>query len=449
MFPTGHHVTPPNPTDKAGALRTLSLRAPLDLLFLFCCLILTADVLGPEIFGRGKTKDYALWYWAGQQVLHGGALYPSAMDHPFEFIYPPLPAILLAIPSWFGKIPLYIVLSILNGVAWWYTSILSNAMTGSGREPGPWLEALPAVVTVSFVFDMFDLGQPNLVLLAMMLYGFWSLQHRRSWFAGFMFALATAIKVFPIAVLPYLVWRRQWAAVVSMLAFIGVLLYLVPAPIRGFERNAAELSTWYQGMVGSSSEKGFGQRDEQNWSWVNQSIIAVTHRLVRPINYNLDDPRKPARTMNVIDVDYKTANWIVLAVSALLGLGFIAVIPSQRKRTARSDADELGILFCLMTVASPLARQYYFMWLFLPLTVLIHRTAFDARPKVRLGTGLALGAAGILMLLSLPPIPLAVQAWGNNLLATAILAVVLAWHIRHPPAAASSDAAAGLKPQPS
>ncbi len=42
-------------------------------------------------------------------------------------------------------------------------------MTGSGRRPGPWLEALPAIVTVTFVFDMFDLGQPNLVLLAMML----------------------------------------------------------------------------------------------------------------------------------------------------------------------------------------------------------------------------------------------------------------------------------------
>ncbi|WP_354222595.1 glycosyltransferase family 87 protein [Bradyrhizobium sp. F1.4.3] len=425
------------------------MRAPLDLLFLLCCVILAADVLGPEIFGHGKTKDYALWYWAGQQVLHGGPLYPSDIHHQFEFIYPPLPAILLAIPSWFGKIPLYIVLSLLNVVAWWSTGILSNAMTGSGRRPGPWLEALPALVTVTFVFDMFDLGQPNLVLLAMMLYGFRSLQRQRSWLAGFMFALATAIKVFPIAVLPYLVWRRQWAAVVSMLAFIGILLYVVPAPIRGFERNAAELKTWYQGMVGSSSEKGFGQRDEQNWSWVNQSIIAVTHRLVRPLNYNQEDPDKLPRTMNVIAVDYKTANLIVLAVSALLGLGFVAVMPSQRRRTARSDAEELGILFCLMTVASPLARQYYFMWLFLPMAVLMHRAAFDERASVRLGTWLALCAAGVLMLLSLPPFPNVIQAWGNNLIATAILAGTLAWHIRHPPVAASSDAAAGLKPQPS
>jgi hypothetical protein len=438
-------VTSPESFAESGALRTLSLRAPLDLLFLLCCFILAADVLGPEIFGHGKTKDYGLWYWAGQQVLQGGPLYPDDIHEYFEFIYPPLPAILLAIPSWFGKVALYTVLSVLNIVAWWYTGMFSNAMTGSGHRPSPWLEALPALVTVTFVFDMFDLGQPNLVLLAMMLYGFWSLQHQRSWLAGFMFALATAIKVFPIAVLPYLVWRRKWGAAVATVAFTGMLLYVVPAPIRGFERNAAELKSWYQGMVGSSSEKGFGQRDEQNWSWVNQSLIAVTHRLVRPINYNQEDPNKPPRTMNVIDVDYKTANWIVLALSALLGLAFLAVMPRQGRRTARSDAEELGILFCLMTVASPLARQYYFMWLFFPMTVLMHRAAFDERANVRLGTWLALGAAGILMLLALPWFPNVIQAWGNNLVATAVLAGSLAWHIRHPPDAAGPKAAAALK----
>ena len=112
--------------------------------------------------------------------------------------------------------------------------------------------------------------------------------------AGSMFALATAIKVFPVAVFPYLIWRRQWAAAASMVVFLGVFLFVLPAPFRGYQHNVAELKTWYQGMVGSSSEKGFGQRDEQNWSWVNQSIIAVTHRLTRPVNYNQDDPTRAA-----------------------------------------------------------------------------------------------------------------------------------------------------------
>ena len=130
-----------------------------------------------------------------------------------------------------------------------------------------------------------------------------------------MFALASAIKVFPVAVLPYLfgagsgprpqAWSCSWDFFCSSL----------PAPVRGFQHNVAELKTWFQGMAGSSSEQGFGQRPEQNWSWVNQSIIAVTHRLVRPVNYNQDNPSKPPRYMNLLDLDFKTANWLVIAIS--------------------------------------------------------------------------------------------------------------------------------------
>jgi hypothetical protein len=420
-------------------LRFPTLRAPLDILFLICCIALTADVLVPELWGSGKTKDYPLWFWAGQQVLHGADLYPRDAHGYFEFIYPPLSAVLLAIPSFFGKLPLYACLCALNIGAWWMTAQLSNAMTGSGRTPNPWLFALPGFVTISFVFDMFDLGQPNLVLLAIMLFGFWLLQRKHPWMAGSMFALAIAIKVFPVAVFPYLVWRRRWSCLASMTLLLAVFLFLVPAPVRGFQHNISELQTWFQGMVESSSEQGFGQRAEQNWSWVNQSIIAVTHRLTRPINYNQDNPAKPPAYMNLLDLDFRTANWVVLAISFVVGLGFVAVMPTRSRSTPRSDAEELGILFCLMTVASPLARQYYFIWLFFPVTILMHRAAYDPRLVVRAGTWAGLATAGLLMCLSFPVFPNDLQAYGNNLVATCVIAGALAWHILHPPPAAVAN----------
>ena len=104
----------------------------------------------------------------------------------------------------------------------------------------------------------------------------------------------------------------------------------------------------------------------------------------------------------------------MLAISLAIGLGFIAVMPARSRMTPRSNAEELGILFCLMTVASPLARQYYFMWLFFPMTVLIHRAAFDPRAAVRAGTWAALAVAGLLMCLSLPVFPNDLQAYGQQ-----------------------------------
>ena len=146
--------------------------------------------------------------------------------------------------------------------------------------------------------------------------------------------------------------------------------------------------------------------------------------------------------MNLVDLDFKTANWIVLAISLAIGLGFIAVMPARARMTPRSNAEELGILFCLMTVASPLARQYYFMWLFFPITVLIHRAAYDPRAG-RAGRHMGRpGGRGALMCLSFPVFPNDLQAFGNNLAATAVIAGGLVWHILHPP----PDAKAGALP---
>ena len=147
--------------------------------------------------------------------------------------------------------------------------------------------------------------------------------------------------------------------------------------------------------------------------------------------------------MNLLDLDFKTANWLVLAISLAIGLGYVAVMPPRSRITRRSNAEELGILFCLMTVASPLARQYYFMWLFFPMTILIHRAAYDPRAAVRAGTWACLAVSGLLMCLSFPVFPNELQAWGNNLAATVVLAAGLVWHILHPP----KDDAASL-PRP-
>ena len=131
--------------------------------------------------------------------------------------------------------------------------------------------------------------------------------------------------------------------------------------------------------------------------------------------------------------------WVVLAVFSAIGLGFIAVVPRRARTTPRSQAEELGILFCLMTVASPLARQYYFIWLFFPMTVLMHRGAYDARAGARLVTGAALGAAGLLLCLSLPIFPNDLQAYGNNLAAAAVIAGALVGHILYPPQDSSAS----------
>jgi predicted neutral ceramidase superfamily lipid hydrolase len=119
----------------------------------------------------------------------------------------------------------------------------------------------------------------------------------------------------------------------------------------------------------------------------------------------------------------------VLAVAALLGLAFVAVMVPRRHMTPRAYADEIAILICLMTIVSPLARTYYFVWLLFPLTVLVQRIVDDGRPKFRQMGFAALGAIGLLTILSVFK---TAQAYGVNTISTLLLAAALAVFMRRP-----------------
>jgi hypothetical protein len=418
---------------------------PYTVLILFAAanLILIADPLIPELFGHGKGKDYPLWYGVGHQVLTGGPLYGDDRSGAFAFLYPPFAAVLLAPFSLFGKAFSIFCICLVNVASWLVAALLSDRLADVPGQKAWWVVALPSAISLPFIWDMYDLGQPNLLLLAMVLGGLALLHSRREWSAGALFAAAAALKAFPIAIFPYLLWRRRWKAAASMAVLTAVCLLVLPGPFRGFERNFAEVKTWAAGMVFSASEKGFGQRPEQNWGWKNDSLIAMVHRYTRPINAEAEHPEYKPIYVNVLNLTYDQSNLVLLVVAGLIGLGFVAVLPPEKRRTAASDAAEYALLIALMTIASPLARAYYFVWLLFPFTLLVYRAALDPERKVRRWTAglliasLALFTAGV----SLGP-PHWGPALGNMFWATVILIGALVWLMRRGMAAKPAPAKA-------
>ncbi|HEY1426815.1 MAG TPA: glycosyltransferase family 87 protein [Caulobacteraceae bacterium] len=402
----------------------------LTILFVAANLILVALPLVPQLFLHGKGKDYPLWYGVGRQVLTGGALYHDT-GHGFGFLYPPFAAVLLAPFAVAGPALSILCICLVNVASWWAAARLSDRLAGVPGRKTWWVAALPSVIALPFIWDMYDLGQPNLMLLAIVLAGLALLAARREWPAGAMFAAAAALKAFPVAILPYLLWRRRWKAAAAMAIFTVVFLLLVPAPFRGFERNLAEVKTWAGAMVLSANQKGFGQRPEQNWGWKNNSLIAMVHRYARPINAEAEHPEVKPLYVNALSLTYDGANIVLAVIAGVIGLGFVALLPPERRRTPASDGAEYALLIALMTIASPLARAYYFVWLLFPFTVLVYRAALDPDRQVRRWSAglLAASVAVFTIGLSIGP-PHILQAFGNMFWATAILIGALAWLMR-------------------
>jgi Glycosyltransferase family 87 len=165
---------------------------------------------------------------------------------------------------------------------------INNYFRGSSRDYGKWFRVGQTVI-----------GQPNLLLLALMLTAFVCLRSGKEWTAGALVALASAIKAFPLLAIGYLAYRRHWKATVSTLVFLILLLIVVPSPSRGIRRNLEDLQTWTQGMLRYDAQS-ISQRPQRGFSYANQSLVAVAHRLLRPVNAHRKRARHCSLTLRIL-----------------------------------------------------------------------------------------------------------------------------------------------------
>jgi hypothetical protein len=371
-------------------------------------------------------KDYDLWYLTGLVARQGGEIYPTDA-RPFPFMYPPSAAAMLAIASLAGP-RLFVPLLLLANSAAWIGSILLSVWLATARTLGrhPLVYALPSLVLIPFVHDMYLLGQPNLVLLVLMLGAFACLRTGRPWQAGSLIGLAAAIKAFPIMALGYLVWRRQWKATAASLLALVLLLLVLPLPFRGARTTWSDLLVWTRGMVLKYDEGQIAQRPERCYSFKNQSLVAVANRLLRPVP--ADGEAKDGWRVNIADLSFSEVNAFVVATALALCVFYIAAMPRTR---ACDGAGETAMLLLMILIFSPFAFNYFYIWIMYPLTVLLAwwlAAAEGGRERRVVGAGLlvALLAYGT----GLFSVRVS-QAYGNLLAVDLILLGVLGWTLMH------------------
>jgi hypothetical protein len=367
----------------------------------------------------GTIFDYELWYQTGQRVLSGGEIFFFRAGK-YDFMYPPPCALFLGGASLLGQGGLILLLVAINSVAWFYSARFSVLLAGDDQgKRNPWLYLIPSLLVIVYIWSSYHLGQPNLVLLALMLGAFVTLRAKREIIAGGLIAVATAIKAFPVLAIIYLVYRRYWKAAASLIVTLVFLLLILPAPFRGFERAWHDLEKWSAGML-RYSEVSVGQRPMRSYTWKNQSLIGVSNRLLRHVDADAASaPHQPAY-VNFADLRFSAVNAIVVCVALALGILFIIVMPRRNRRTAESDAIEFALLLLLMLMVTPLSFGYFYSWLILPFAVITQRV-LAGKPSGILWwslPALALLALGI-------PFTRGAQLYGNTFFATLLLFVGL------------------------
>jgi len=401
-------------------LRLDRSRPASSLVLLFVVTATVFSVLPLLRYLRGHTIfDYELWYATGKHVLAGDEIYFFRAGK-YDFMYPPACALFLAGASLLGQVGLIFLLVAINSAAWFVSAKLSARLARADRSTtNPWLYLIPSLLVIVYIWSSYHLGQPNLVLLALMVGAFVALRAECEIVGGGLIAVAAAIKAFPVLAIIYLVYRRYWKAAISLVATLVFLLLILPSPFRGFEQAWHDLEKWSAGML-KYSEVTVGQRPMRSYTWKNQSLIGVSNRLLRRVDADAASaPHKPGY-VNLAGLGFPVVNAIIISAALALGIVFIAVMPDRDTRTAESDGIEFALLFLLMLMLTPLSFGYFYSWLMLPFAVITQRVLIEKGSAVlwwSLPT-LALLALGLAF-------PRGAQLYGNTFFASLLLFVGL------------------------
>jgi len=232
-----------------------------------------------------STKDYGLWYQVGLAVRQGVDIYPRPeTGRLFPFMYPPSAAAMLGFVSLLGPLGSLSSLVLVNSASWLACIGLSVWLAiGSGGRRHPLTVIVPSLSVIVLIYNIYLLGQPNLLLLALLLGAFACLLLKSQVGAGTLVATAAAIKAFPILVLAYLVYRRMWIASATTVAVLAAWLLIAPLSFRSPDRVIDDLDVWSRGMIFTYNSYGIAQRPFRSYSYKNQSIMAMAHRFLRDV----------------------------------------------------------------------------------------------------------------------------------------------------------------------
>jgi hypothetical protein len=369
----------------------------LRLFFVLGCLFSIPPLVN-SLLHTYENKDYSHWYVIGSSVLAGEPLYTDAINGEPGYMYPPTAAVLFYGPlSCLNHFCFVSVLCLTTTVAWMFSVWASTVLTTGGWKGNSWRSTiLPGLAVAPYVWDIQFLGQTNVLLLALTLGALLSLRNYSPISAGSLFGMAVALKAFPLPAIAYFIVRRSWFAVVASVISVFAFVWFFPGIIRGFERNTMELKQWASLMILDQSGESMAGRSSIGYTRRNQSLVSVSHRLLRPVNAG-DNPKKPLY-VNFAEVSPQTAQLIGHGTCFLLGLVLLLACRFRFAPSGLCEGIEIAMVCTLVPLCSPLAWTYFFCWLLPGWTALGYWWSHPSlAPVVRRNVKIGIGISATLL----------------------------------------------------
>ena len=332
-----------------------------------------------------ESSDFVSDYFPAYSLRNGGAIYGEDIANlekkmlgasKIPNFHPPFNALLFLPLSFLPYNKAFVVLGVISLIL----LLLINQLVVRGLElNNEWFLNYVCFTLCWFpVLYCLILGQSSMIIAACLIGGWFYLRLKKEYIAGFLFAIATLMKLFPGLVLLYLLILKQWRTFFATVSFIVVGL-IVTTIIVGFD----DMRTYVMIIVARDID------DYQGYV-LNHSIGGIVTRLFgKPMGWF--EP--------LVELPY-IASLLIILLS--IGVLVYTVLKMREMVVTKERADyAFALTLVTMLLLSPITWTHIFPVLILPIGLLLREYINEPTSK-RLRLFLF-----ILLLVSLPDVIIA------------------------------------------
>lgn len=210
---------------------------------------------------------------------------------------------------------------------------------------------LSVLCSARYILDNLDLGQMTFLLVWASLEASKLIFQKRIIAASSLLALIINFKLIPLAILPYLLYKREFKAFGLTVLFFSLYLFL-PALVLGYEFNLQLLQSWLSSLTLTESRSIYEDLGRPSLSSLVPSLVMET-----PIEFSLK--------RNFLNLDSSTTMLVLNTVRVLLLMLLASLFgkPFQKTSSRKTLFYDISLIFIATPLVFPHQGKYSFFYL--------------------------------------------------------------------------------------
>jgi len=318
-----------------------------------------------EAQGKG---DFNIFLSASRDLLSGKNIYEISYNQWYHYYYDIVFALIL-VP--FSFLPLYLVkvlwllLNIFFVYRIWNIIISWLPVADLNHKLKSFFILISFLFIFRFLRDNFHLSQVTIFILYLTLEGLSLIDTNRKIQGSALIALGINIKLLPLVIIPYLIYRNDWKSTLYILSWIIFLLFL-PILVLGFDHNWFLLTERWK-LLNPSNQAHILDTSER-------SFHSLTTLLATLLVNDCGDSHALGLKRNIANISIENLNLvinIVRGIFVLFTLYFLRTKPFVSRISKVQKLYEISYICLIIPLIFPHQQHYAFFFIFPATTYLI------------------------------------------------------------------------------